>query len=334
MNAVYTIALDKNGDTRLRQARLMIQSLKISGWTGGIFLITNHDVEIEGVSIIKRSFDGKPLTACRLRFSVCNILPIDDYKWWVYLDTDIIIRSDMNRYLGDDHDWAVTECWGRNMWSHSAFGGHLPDEAKEVACRRKGIQSGHLAIQSRCMRQLLKRWSEIDKGKGRPRFKKHDQTSQNALVWECEVGRSPWVTKILPAFFAVAPHNEQLSKLGRERSMGGVLWHYWGYRNQEWRIELMEREVAALVRDPIESGIVGDWEHIKQSENINNIWSFDPYGRVFVDSGLIGTWSKVGNNIKVSWDFDGWERLPEPNNARSLVGESSTRDILEMTKIL
>ncbi|NNE93812.1 MAG: hypothetical protein HKN23_19350 [Verrucomicrobiales bacterium] len=293
------------------------------------------DIEVIPVAIRFENFSGK-LPSCRFRYMVCDHIKVEDFRFVTYLDSDIVVRRDLSRLL--DHfdqkgkDFLVTACFGRNMWNDPAFGGHLPPEAEHFTRFHLGIQSGHFSIRGSLVRRLYERWSILDGQPVRPGFLSTDQTSQNALVWECLSGSIPAEVSLFPFSFAVAPSREQMKRLGVDRVLNATLWHFWPHDDQADRVKLADRELRRLADPPDTSSLQGNWLHLKPGEDIENIWSFTDDGLVYADSGHLGTLIKSNQGFKINWTWEASEELPS-RIEDSMIAASSQNGDFSLSRI-
>ncbi len=186
----YTVALDlKEVKLFRQQARMLVASLKRSGFTGDIKIIHNGDTEIfdhphPGVEEIGIDAPDTTPLCHRLKFKARDLLSVEGYDWVLFLDSDIIICACLDSWFtGPEIIRYTTEpAFGIHYPQFNAF---LTDEEMENL-KRDGINSGVFVVRADHYHKVMALWEEIDSGES-TRCKKGDQHAWNRLLLDTEL---------------------------------------------------------------------------------------------------------------------------------------------------
>jgi hypothetical protein len=191
----YTLALDLHKVKHYRQqARMMVASLKRSGFRGDIKIIHNGDTEIfdhRHPDVEEIRIDSPETTAdsYRLKFRVRKLLSVDAYDWVMFLDTDFIVCEGLDSWFAGPEiiRYTTEPCFNINGLQFSGF---LTDDEMENL-KREGINSGAFVIRADCFQEVMAQWEEID-ARDSPRCKIGDQHAWNRLLLD-----TPLSSKVL-----------------------------------------------------------------------------------------------------------------------------------------
>lgn len=181
----YTVALDL-GELKFyrQQARMMVASLRRSGFHGDFKIIHNGDTEIfdhphpdvEEIGI------NAPVTTAqcyRVKFRARDLFSTDGYDWVMFLDTDFIISEPLDAWFAGPEiiRYATEPCINING---PQFNGFLTDDEMENL-KREGINSGAFVIRADHFHEVMRLWEELD-ARDSPRCKIGDQHAWNRLL--------------------------------------------------------------------------------------------------------------------------------------------------------
>jgi hypothetical protein len=229
----YTLALDlKEVKSYRQQARMMVASLKRSGFMGDIKIIHNGETEIfdfphQNVEEIRID---SPLTTAdcyQVKFQARNLLPVEDYDWVLFLDTDIIVSTCLDGWFdGPEVIRYATEPMLEIQLPQ--FNGFLT-ENEMSNLKRDGINSGAFVIKAEYFQEVLALWEKIDAGEP-SRCKSSDQPAWNRLLLDTPMSIKLLVDPEVKYFY----HHSQFMQMVR-----APLLHYCGCWDED-KIQAMQ----------------------------------------------------------------------------------------------
>lgn len=186
----YTVALDlKEVKLFRQQARMLVASLKRSGFTGDIKIIHNGETEIfdhPHPNVEEIGIDSPATTwLChRLKFKARDLFSVEGYDWVLFLDSDIIICANLDSWFAGTEiiRYTTEPAFGIHG---PQFNGFLTDDEMENL-KRDGIYSGAYVIRADHYSEVMALWEEIDAGES-ARSKIGDQHAWNRLLLDTKL---------------------------------------------------------------------------------------------------------------------------------------------------
>lgn len=181
----YTVALDMNEVKCYRQqARMLVASLKRSGFKGDIKIIHNGDTEIfdhphPEVEEIGIDVPASTAHCYRVKFRARDLLSTEGYDWVMFLDTDFIVSCSLDGWFAGSEIIRFATEPSFNI-DGPQFNGFLTDE-EMVSLKREGINSGAFVVRADHFHEVMSRWEELD-ALDSPRCKLGDQHAWNRLL--------------------------------------------------------------------------------------------------------------------------------------------------------
>ncbi|MES2659327.1 MAG: hypothetical protein V4689_11975 [Verrucomicrobiota bacterium] len=246
----YTVALDlKEVKSYRQQARMMVASLERSGFWGDIKIIHNGETEIFDCphpNVEEIRIDS-PLTTTdcyQVKFQARKLLPVEDYDWVLFLDTDIIVSTSLDGWFdGPEFIRYATEPMLEIQLPQ--FNGFLTEDEMSNL-KRDGINSGAFVIKAEYFQEVLALWEKIDTGEA-TRSKGSDQPAWNRLLLD-----TPLPTKLLAqpevSYFY---HHSQLMQM-----LGAPLLHYCGCWDED-KIQAMQAKFITHFHTDEDGTLIG-----------------------------------------------------------------------------
>lgn len=210
----YTLALDlKDTHFYSQQARMMVASLKRSGFRGDFKLIHNGEFRIfehPDPKIEEIRIDAPETTAqCyQMKFRARDLFSVDDYDWVLFLDTDFIFSIDIDSWFtGPEVIRFATE--PAFPITSPQFNGFLTDD-EMAGLERRGINSGAFVIRADHYHEVMTLWEELDAGES-SRCKIGDQHAWNRLLLDTGLTNRELSTPEIKCFYDNANFNEMLT---------------------------------------------------------------------------------------------------------------------------
>lgn len=200
-NLAYTVAFDQEGQTFHRQmAKLLVSSLIRTKWQGDIMVFRNTPAPLfltPRVGLTEVYIETKPKKdatehvhdAWCWKYRVSNYIDGSKYNKVMFLDDDTMALRNLDHLLNNGADVLYqTEALNISSAQFSAF---LTDyEMKHL--RRRGINTGHLAVRGAIYQDVMDEWQRIDESEPPQHKGCLDQCSFNRLVLDADAGKLPW----------------------------------------------------------------------------------------------------------------------------------------------
>ncbi|RYD70272.1 MAG: glycosyltransferase family 25 protein, partial [Verrucomicrobiaceae bacterium] len=181
----YTLALDmKEVKCYRQQARMMVASLKRSGFGGDIKIIHNGETEIfdhpnPAVEEIRIDAPASTTACCQLKYKAHELFSVEGYDWVLFLDTDFIVSTSLDRWFcGPEIIRYATE--PAFMIQESQFSALLTDDEMETLSR-PGVNAGIFVVKAENFHEVMERWERIE-AEGSSSRDIHDQHAWNRLL--------------------------------------------------------------------------------------------------------------------------------------------------------
>lgn len=172
-----------------QQVRMMVASLKRSGFTGDIKIIHNGDTEIFDYphpSVEEIRIDAPTTTThCyQVKFKARDLFSLEGYDWVLFLDSDFIVSTNLDQWFtGPEILRYVTE--PNFDIKLPQFNGFLTEVEMENL-KLDGINSGAFVIHAEYFQEVLALWEKIDAGESL-RCKEGDQHAWNRLLLDTKL---------------------------------------------------------------------------------------------------------------------------------------------------
>jgi GR25 family glycosyltransferase involved in LPS biosynthesis len=210
----YTVAMDLNEVKCFRQqARMLVASLKRSGFTGDIKVIHNGDTEIfdhpnPGVEEIGIDAPQTTSLCYRIKFKARDLFSVQGYDWVLFLDSDFIICANLDSWFSGSEIIRYATEPGFKI-HYPQFNGFLTDDEMENLML-PGVNSGAFVIKAEYFHEVMTLWEEIDAGES-SRCKAGDQHAWNRLLLDTALPTKVLAAPEVEYFYRNARFMEMLS---------------------------------------------------------------------------------------------------------------------------
>jgi hypothetical protein len=202
-NLIYTVAFDQEGHPYHRQlVRFLIATLLRTRWSGDIMVFRNHEQPIfpNKLGINEVLVPRKGLTesehiedAWCWKYRVREYIDASQYDMIMFLDDDCMALRNLDHLLDVRREVDVLyQTENLPIWK-GQFSAFLTDD--EMKMRRKGINSGQLAVRGSVFQDVMTAWEERDTAEVTQMPGCFDQASWNRLILDCDYGKLPWNAK-------------------------------------------------------------------------------------------------------------------------------------------
>jgi lipopolysaccharide biosynthesis glycosyltransferase len=172
-----------------QQARMLVASLKRSGFRGDIKIVHNGATEIfdmpqPNVEEIGIDAPQTKWLCHRVKFKARDLFSVEGYDWVLFLDSDIIVNTGLDSWFTGPEiiRYATEPAFEIQAPQYSAL---LTDDEMQHL-RRKGINSGAFVIKAEYFHETLALWEKLDELES-PRGKAGDQHAWNRLLLDTKL---------------------------------------------------------------------------------------------------------------------------------------------------
>ena len=203
-NLVYTIALDRRGQTGHRNmAKMLVSSLLRTRFSGDIVVFHNSPVPLfmvarDGVREVRlkvpdglRSEQHFVMRAQSCKHGVARHIDTAAYDRVMFIDCDALALRNIDHLFTGAWDMAVTVEHGAKI-QEFAYGGYLT-KTERKSLVHDGMNSGTWVIKAKHLAEFLGRWRKVESRPQKARLSLREQSAFNRVVldWEGKVREIP-----------------------------------------------------------------------------------------------------------------------------------------------
>ncbi len=202
-NLVYTIALDRPGETGHRNlAKMLVSSLLRTRFSGDIlvfhttpyplFMVARAGVREVQLKMPRKlpKDHGFVHLAQSFKHEIADQIDTAAYEKVMFIDCDSVVLRNIDHLLEGEWDLAVFPEVGSRIQDF-CWGAYLtPEELREMT--REGYNSGTLAVQASRFGELLARWRAVEEEPVRQSGFLREQGAFNRVVLDWPVRKFEW----------------------------------------------------------------------------------------------------------------------------------------------
>jgi hypothetical protein len=204
MHLAYTVAFDAPGTGGHRLlAKMLAMSLVRCQFDGDILIFRNSEAPLFHLprpGVIEHFVPTKDLTGVKLQGEAwCwkyRVAPaVAEHSRAIGADKILFLDADVLCLRNPDHlldgDWDITYCAERRPIAGPAWGAYLT-AGERSGLTRGGINSGTMAIASRCYGEVMAEWERIHTGPCPPGGQFLEQGAWNRLILDTKLRTRPF----------------------------------------------------------------------------------------------------------------------------------------------
>lgn len=199
-NLVYTLALDRKGETGHRNlAKLLVSSLLRTRFTGDIlvfhnspaplFLVARDGVREIHLDVTEQTDDPREFAGCAQsrKHAVAEHIDGAQYDRIMFIDCDAVVLRNIDHLFADPCELAVV-CEPGTRIQMKPYCGYLTP-AERASLNRDGLNSGTWAVAGSRLAELLARWRAVEMQTPVQRDCMREQSAFNRVVldWDGDV---------------------------------------------------------------------------------------------------------------------------------------------------
>ena len=243
---IYTVALDREGETGHREmAKILVSSLLRTYFTGEILVVHNGDgplfrVEQKGVKEVVVTMPAAEGYA--LKYLARDLIEPSRYDWVCFLDCDMIALRNVDHLF--DPGEKVDILWQPEPSGMATIGYNAYFQPEEYGrLWRQGANSGSFAVRGEHYRKVMRQWQEIDITDPVSTKATYDQPAWNRLLFDTTLRRRPFERDEIQ--FPILFHHRYLEW------RSAALLHANGVRDNKLKLEfLMAQYLGRFLGEP------------------------------------------------------------------------------------
>lgn len=192
---IYTVALDRPGETGHREmAKLLVSSLLRTYFTGNILILHNGDgplFRVEQKWVEERVVNLPAEQGYTLKYMAPGTITAKRYDWVCFLDCDMLALRNVD-HLFDPGD-GLDILWQPEPAGMETIGYNAYFQLEEYPrLWKQGANSGSFAVRGSLYREVMQQWQEIDATEPVTTKATYDQPAWNRLLFDTPLRSRPF----------------------------------------------------------------------------------------------------------------------------------------------